>query len=85
MKEAGGREQTMVKSILGIHHITAIGGEPRQNIAFYNELLGLRLVKITVSFDDPFHLSPVLWRQQQLSRHHSHSLHVARRPPGAQW
>ncbi len=48
----------MAKSILGIHHITAIAGEPEQNILFYNRLLSLRLVKITVNFDDPtsYHL-----------------------------
>ena len=48
----------MAKSILGIHHITAIAGEPEQNILFYTRLLSLRLVKITVNFDDPasYHL-----------------------------
>lgn len=43
----------MARSILGIHHITAIAGNPDQNIDFYTRLLGLRLVKITVNFDDP--------------------------------
>jgi len=43
----------MAKSILGIHHVTAVAGEPDQNIAFYTGVLGLRLVKITVNFDDP--------------------------------
>jgi glyoxalase family protein len=37
----------------GIHHITAITGDGRKNIAFYTALLGLRLVKRTVNFDDP--------------------------------
>lgn len=48
----------MAKGILGIHHVTAIAGEAEQNIAFYTRLLGLRLVKITVNFDDPasYHL-----------------------------
>ncbi|MGL5736690.1 MAG: VOC family protein, partial [Beijerinckiaceae bacterium] len=42
----------------GIHHITAIAGDPRRNISFYTGLLGLRLVKKTVNFDDPgtYHL-----------------------------
>ena len=40
-------------SILGIHHITAIAGDPQQNIDFYTGVLGLRLVKVTVNFDDP--------------------------------
>lgn len=44
--------------ILGIHHITAIAGEPQANIDFYAGVLGLRLVKLTVNFDDPgtYHL-----------------------------
>jgi catechol 2,3-dioxygenase-like lactoylglutathione lyase family enzyme len=42
-----------MKTILGIHHITAIAGDPQHNIDFYTDLLGLRLVKVTVNFDDP--------------------------------
>jgi len=47
-----------VNSIVGIHHITAIAGDPQQNIDFYTRVLGLRLVKVTVNFDDPeaYHL-----------------------------
>ena len=37
----------------GIHHITAIAGDPQRNLDFYAEALGLRLVKRTVNFDDP--------------------------------
>lgn len=37
----------------GIHHITAIAGNPQRNIDFYAGTLGLRLVKRTVNFDDP--------------------------------
>jgi glyoxalase family protein len=42
----------------GIHHVTAICGEPQRNVDFYAGLLGLRLVKKTVNFDDPgtYHL-----------------------------
>jgi len=36
----------------GIHHITAITGQASQNVAFYTEVLGLRLVKKTVNQDD---------------------------------
>jgi glyoxalase family protein len=36
----------------GIHHITAIAGDPQRNLDFYTETLGLRLVKRTVNFDD---------------------------------
>ena len=39
--------------LLGIHHITAIAGEPQQNLDFYAGVLGLRFVKRTVNFDDP--------------------------------
>ncbi len=42
------------KEIKGIHHITAISGSAAENIAFYENVLGLRLVKQTVNFDDPF-------------------------------
>ena len=42
----------------GIHHVTAIAGDPQMNIDFYTGILGLRLVKVTVNFDDPgaYHL-----------------------------
>src|SRR5215203_4174665 len=42
----------------GIHHVTAIAGPARRNLAFYTRTLGLRLVKKTVNFDDPgtYHL-----------------------------
>jgi glyoxalase family protein len=44
--------------ILGIHHVTAIATDPQTNVDFYGEVLGLRLVKRTVNFDDPgsYHL-----------------------------
>jgi glyoxalase family protein len=37
----------------GIHHVTAITGDPVRNLRFYTHGLGLRLVKKTVNFDDP--------------------------------
>ncbi|SDP92071.1 Catechol 2,3-dioxygenase [Actinopolyspora xinjiangensis] len=42
----------------GLHHVTAIAGDPRRNAEFYLRTLGLRMVKITVNFDDPgtYHL-----------------------------
>jgi glyoxalase family protein len=48
----------MGKQTVGIHHITAIVGNPKENVAFYQEVLGLRLIKKTVNFDDPgtYHL-----------------------------
>jgi len=46
------------KDILGIHHVTAIASDPQKNIDFYTQVLGLRLVKLTINFDDPttYHL-----------------------------
>jgi glyoxalase family protein len=38
--------------LTGIHHLTAISAKPRDNLAFYKGLLGLRLVKKTVNQDD---------------------------------
>jgi glyoxalase family protein len=44
--------------IAGIHHVTAVASDPQRNVDFYTEILGLRLVKRTVNFDDPgaYHL-----------------------------
>lgn len=48
----------MDKQILGIHHVTAIASDPQRNHDFYAGILGLRLVKLTVNYDDPgtYHL-----------------------------
>lgn len=43
----------MNNKILGIHHITAIAGNAKRNYDFYTGILGLRLIKKTVNFDDP--------------------------------
>jgi glyoxalase family protein len=42
----------------GLHHVTAIAADPQRNRDFYEGVLGLRLVKTTVNFDDPgtYHL-----------------------------
>ena len=42
----------------GLHHVTAITADAQKNIDFYTGVLGLRLVKLTVNFDDPgsYHL-----------------------------
>ena len=37
----------------GIHHVTAIASDPQRNLDFYSGVLGMRLVKRTVNFDDP--------------------------------
>jgi len=39
--------------ISGIHHITAISSDPQRTLDFYTQVIGLRLVKLTVNFDDP--------------------------------
>lgn len=41
-------------TISGLHHITAICSSAQSNLDFYCGVLGLRLVKLTVNFDDPF-------------------------------
>jgi glyoxalase family protein len=43
----------MDRTIPGIHHVTAIARDPQANLDFYTDFLGLRLVKLTVNFDDP--------------------------------
>jgi glyoxalase family protein len=54
-KEKG---KVMEDRILGLHHITAIAGDAQRNYDFYTKVLGLRMVKKTVNFDDPgtYHL-----------------------------
>jgi glyoxalase family protein len=48
----------MESNISGLHHVTAIATDPQRNLDFYAGLLGLRLVKRTINFDDPgsYHL-----------------------------
>ncbi len=48
----------MPPPIAGFHHVTAMCGDPQRNVDFYAGVLGLRLVKRTVNFDDPssYHL-----------------------------
>jgi len=46
------------RGLLGLHHVTAIAGDPQHNLDFYSKIPALRLVKRTVNFDDPatYHL-----------------------------
>ena len=46
------------RSTHGLHHVTAFAGDAARNLDFYTRVLGLRLVKKTVNFDDPgtYHL-----------------------------
>src|SRR5215468_3711656 len=45
-------------TILGVHHITLVSSNAQRTLDFYTQILGLRLVKQTVNFDDPgtYHL-----------------------------
>lgn len=47
-----------MKPVQGLHHITAVASNPQKNVEFYHHILGQRLVKKTVNFDDPgtYHL-----------------------------
>ena len=38
--------------LTGIHHLSAVTANPKQNLAFFTQTLGLRLVKKTVNQDD---------------------------------
>jgi glyoxalase family protein len=42
-----------MEPIKGLHHVTAIARDPQQNVDFYRNVLGQRLVKRTVNFDAP--------------------------------
>jgi Glyoxalase/Bleomycin resistance protein/Dioxygenase superfamily len=46
-------EDQISKAIAGLHHVTAIASDPQRNLDFYTQVLGLRLVKRTIKFDDP--------------------------------
>jgi glyoxalase family protein len=48
----------MQQAIRGLHHVTALASDPQRNVDFYTQVLGQRLVKRTVNFDDPgtYHL-----------------------------
>ncbi|HMI31337.1 MAG TPA: ring-cleaving dioxygenase [Candidatus Limnocylindrales bacterium] len=47
-----------MKSVTGLHHVTAIAGPPQENLDFYAGVLGMTLVKKSVNQDDPgtYHL-----------------------------
>jgi glyoxalase family protein len=40
-------------TLLGLHHVTTLAGDPRRNLDFYTRVARMRLVKRTVNFDDP--------------------------------
>jgi glyoxalase family protein len=57
-RQKGSTNPPASPGLCGIHHITAIAGDPQQSVEFYVGILGLRLVKQTVNYDDPgtYHL-----------------------------
>jgi glyoxalase family protein len=42
-----------MQPVQGLHHITAVAGNAQTNIDFYHKILGQRLIKKTINFDDP--------------------------------
>lgn len=44
----------MTTETSGLHHVTSISSDPQRNVDFYTDVLGLRLVKRTVNFDDKY-------------------------------
>lgn len=40
-------------TVHGLHHVTAIAGDPQENVDFYTGVLGMRLVKKSVNQDAP--------------------------------
>ena len=44
----------MLSDTLGIYHITGIVRNAQKNVGFFRDVLGLRLVKQTVNFNDKF-------------------------------
>jgi len=42
----------------GLHHVTAVTGDGQRNVDFYTKTLAMRLVKVTINYDDPgtYHL-----------------------------
>ena len=43
----------MVRGVLGLHHVTGISSDPQKTLDFYSKILGLRLIKLTINYDDP--------------------------------
>ncbi|MBX3113821.1 MAG: ring-cleaving dioxygenase [Fimbriimonadaceae bacterium] len=43
----------MTNQILGIHHVTSMCGDPQANVDFYAKTLGMKMVKVTINYDDP--------------------------------
>lgn len=62
---------------IGLHHVTAIASDAQANLDFYVGVLGLRLVKLTVNFDDPCTYHLYFADSVGSSRHGAHLLPMA--------
>jgi hypothetical protein len=51
-RDTARKARGVAPSVLGIHHVTAIAGNPQQNIDFCTQDFGRRLVKVTVDLHD---------------------------------
>ena len=47
-------EKHMIPHLQGLHHVTAFAGPAPENNTFFTDTLGLRRVKTTVNFDNPY-------------------------------
>ena len=58
LNQMNSAQPTATVRLTGLHHVTAVASDPRRNVDFYTRVLGLRLIKRTVNFDDPstYHL-----------------------------
>jgi catechol 2,3-dioxygenase-like lactoylglutathione lyase family enzyme len=66
----------------GLHHVTAIAGDVRRNLAFYTRTLGLRPRQEDRELRRPRHLSRLLRRRDGLARHDPDLLPWAHVAPG---
>ena len=68
----------------GLHHVTAVTGHAAENLTFYTQVLGMRLVKKTVNQDDvsAYHL---FYGDEWASWHRGDLLRLARRRPQPPW
>lgn len=46
--------QIMANETPGLHHVSVMAGHPQETVDFYTDVLGLKLIKQTVNFDDKF-------------------------------
>jgi catechol 2,3-dioxygenase-like lactoylglutathione lyase family enzyme len=73
--------------ILGLHHVTLVASNAQRTADFYTGVLGLRLVKTTVNFDDPgsYHLYFSDETGSPTVIHRSHDAGLGRREPASFW